>query len=101
VLQIFSNRLTISSFRSVYSDVLKAEQVTTAAAFDKVQERTTYQLTNTLPAGSKAELKIAFGGELTGSMMGYYKASWQHEGKTKYYALTQFEVRGQNTRFFC
>jgi hypothetical protein len=25
-------------------------------------------------------------------MMGYYRASWEHEGKTKYYSLTQFEV---------
>jgi len=72
------------------------EQVTTATAFDKVQERTTYELNDTLPAGSKAELKIAFEGELTGSMTGYYKASWEHEGKTKYYALTQFEVCGQD-----
>ena len=72
--------------------MLKVEQVTTATAFDKVQERITYQLTDVLPAGSKAELKIAFEGELTGNMLGYYKASWEHEGKTKYYALTQFEV---------
>jgi aminopeptidase 2 len=49
-------------------------------------------LTDVLPAGSKAELKIIFEGELTGNMLGYYKASWEHEGKTKYYALTQFEV---------
>jgi len=71
---------------------LKAEQVITATAFDDVQERTTYQLTDVLPAGSKAELKIIFEGELTGNMSGYYKASWEYEGQTKYYALTQFEV---------
>lgn len=74
--------------------MLKAEQVTTATAFDKVQERTTYQLTDVLPAGSKAEVKIVFEGELTGNMLGYYKSSWEHEGEKKYYALTQFEVRG-------
>ena len=91
-LQIILNRLSILSLRTVYSDALKSEQVTTATAFDKVQERTTYQLTDGLPAGSKAELKVFFEGELTGNMLGYYKASWEHEGKTKYYALTQFEV---------
>lgn len=79
--------------RTLYSDALKAEQDATFASFDKTQERTTYQLSNSLPAGSKAELKIGFTGKLTGSMMGYYKSSWEQDGKTKYYALTQFEVR--------
>ena len=36
---------------------------------------------------------MVFGGKLTGSMMGYYKSAWEYEGTTKYYALTQFEVR--------
>ncbi|KAH9483761.1 Aminopeptidase 2, mitochondrial [Psilocybe cubensis] len=77
---------------SLYSDALKTEQVTSVTAIDKTQERVTYQLTDKLPAGSKAELKIAFAGKLTGAMMGYYKSSWENEGKTEYYALTQFEA---------
>lgn len=44
------------------------------------------------PAGSKAELKIGFEGQLGGSMVGYYKSSYALDGKTKYYALTQFAV---------
>lgn len=59
---------------------------------DKTQERATIALASTLPAGSKAQLKVSFEGELTGSMMGYYRAAWEHEGKTKHYSLTQFEV---------
>ncbi|KAF8162999.1 leucyl aminopeptidase [Crassisporium funariophilum] len=86
---------------SLYSDALKAEQEPTGSSFDKSQERTTYQLSANLPAGSKAELKIAFGGKLTGNMMGYYKSSWEHEGKTKYYALTQFEPTAARRAFPC
>jgi len=70
---------------------LKAEQVPTFSSF-QTQERVVYHLTNALPTGSKAQLKIAYGGKLTGSMMGYYKSAWENEGKTKHYALTQFEV---------
>jgi len=64
------------------------------SSFDKAKERTTFQLPNglKLSAGSKAELKIHFEAKITGNMMGYYKSSWEHEGKTKNYALTQFEV---------
>lgn len=31
--------------------------------------------------------------------MGYYKSSWEDEGKTKSYALTQFEVSPENIYF--
>lgn len=50
------------------------------------------QFPTSFPAGSKAQLRINFRAALTGDMMGYYYSSWKNEGKTKYYALTQFEV---------
>ncbi|EAU88167.2 leucyl aminopeptidase [Coprinopsis cinerea okayama7 len=86
---------------SVYSDASKATQEPTGHSLDKVQERISFQLANPLPAGSKAELKIAFSGELTGSMMGYYKSSWENEGKTEHYALTQFEPTAARRAFPC
>jgi aminopeptidase 2 len=86
---------------TLYSDSLKEEQDATFVSFDKTQERTTYQLSNKLPAGSKAELKIAFTGKLTGNMMGYYRSSWEQDGKTKYYALTQFEPTAARRAFPC
>ena len=61
--------------------------------FDDVEERATLKLPVVLPAGSKAQLKIDFEGEITGAMMGYYRSAWENEGKTEYYTLTQFEVR--------
>lgn len=29
--------------------------------------------------------------------MGYYRSAYEEDGKTKYYALTQFAVCGQHT----
>lgn len=66
-------------------------------SFDDAQERTTYALAETLPAGSKGALEIKYSGKLTGSMTGYYVSAWEQEGKKKYYALTHFEVRTYGT----
>ncbi|PPQ65107.1 hypothetical protein CVT24_003068 [Panaeolus cyanescens] len=86
---------------TLYSDALQKELTATFSGFEKSQERTTYQLSDTLPAGSKAELKIGFSGKLTGSMMGYYKSSWEKDGKTINYTLTQFEPTAARRAFPC
>jgi hypothetical protein len=82
------------TYRSIYSNVSKSEQVQSSESveFDTVSERVIYTFPSILPAGSKAILTIVFGGRLTGSMAGYYRSSWEHEGKKKHYALTQFEA---------
>ncbi len=87
-------KLTLGEAK-VSSSALKQTTVVASASFsiDEENERATVQLPTALPAGSKLELKIDFEGELTGAMMGYYKSAWEHEGKTKYYSLTQFEVK--------
>lgn len=77
---------------SVYSDALQKEQFQSDQSFDATQERAVFHFPTPLPAGSKAQFQISFSGPLTGSMTGYYKSSWEEEGKLKYYALTQFEV---------
>ncbi|KAF9036751.1 hypothetical protein BJ165DRAFT_1532853 [Panaeolus papilionaceus] len=86
---------------TLYSDALKKDLTTTFAGFEKSQERTTYQLSDTLPKGSKAELRIGFSGKLTGSMMGYYKSSWEKDGKKINYTLTQFEPTAARRAFPC
>lgn len=80
---------------TVSSPALKAPSVHPAKdlKIDTKQERATLALPTTLPAGTTATLKVGFEGELTGSMMGYYRSAWEHEGQTKHYSLTQFEVR--------
>ncbi len=58
---------------------------------DAKHERATAKLPNTLPKGSKAQLVVAFASDIDKSMMGFYRSTWEHEGKKGYYALTQFE----------
>jgi len=82
---------------SLYSDELKTEEVQSSCAIDTTAERATLNFPTLLPAGSKAQLHVGFQGKLTGSMMGYYMSSWEQDGKTKYYALTQFEVNSTMT----
>lgn len=86
---------------SVYSDALQTAQTPIGQSVDLVQERIAYELSTPLPASSKAELSVSFSGKLTGNMTGYYKSSWEHEGKTKHYALTQFEPTAARRAFPC
>ncbi|KAG5645001.1 hypothetical protein DXG03_007278 [Asterophora parasitica] len=84
---------------SIYSDALKIEQDQAGESFDSTSERVTYAFPTALPAGSKAELKVGFSGKLTGSMTGYYKATYEVDGKEKAYALTQFEPTAARRAF--
>jgi aminopeptidase 2 len=77
---------------TAFCDALQTEQVDASRAFEKEQERTILHFATPFPAGSKVQLRIAFNGVLTGSMMGYYKSKYEVDGATKYYSLTQFEV---------
>ncbi|GJE97967.1 M1 family metallopeptidase [Phanerochaete sordida] len=76
-------------------------QEASSLKYDDEEERATLDLPMTLPAGTKAELKIDFEGELTGAMMGYYRSAWEHEGKTAHYSLTQFEPTAARRAFPC
>ncbi|KAJ6510751.1 leucyl aminopeptidase, partial [Mycena sanguinolenta] len=58
---------------------------------DKELNRATLNFSRVLPAGSKAQIKISYTAMLRSSMNGYYKSAWQRDGKTEYYALTQFQ----------
>ncbi|THH32969.1 hypothetical protein EUX98_g1220 [Antrodiella citrinella] len=89
--------LTVSSPAFEQPEVHPSSELT----IDDTQERAVLALSSTLPAGSKAQLKVSFAGELTGSMMGYYRAAWEHEGKTKHYSLTQFEPTAARRAFPC
>ncbi|KAI6109137.1 hypothetical protein EDD16DRAFT_1615680 [Pisolithus croceorrhizus] len=83
------------------SHALKNEQPDTARSLDAKSERGTFCFPNALPASSEATLSITFTGKLSGSMLGYYKSSFQHDGSTKSYALTQFEPTAARRAFPC
>ncbi|GJE96509.1 aminopeptidase [Phanerochaete sordida] len=69
--------------------------------FDEDDERATMNLSTTLPAGTTAELRFEFESELLGSLTGYYRSSWECQGKTSYYALTHFEPTAARRAFPC
>ncbi|KAI6111482.1 hypothetical protein EV401DRAFT_1990111 [Pisolithus croceorrhizus] len=85
----------------LHSHALKNEQLDTTRSFDAKSERGTFCFPNALPASSEATLSITFTGKLSGSMVGYYKSSFQHDGSTKSYALTQFEPTAARRAFPC
>ncbi|EIN08063.1 hypothetical protein PUNSTDRAFT_126849 [Punctularia strigosozonata HHB-11173 SS5] len=86
---------------TLQSDALHTAQTESSRSFEKEQERMHVHFATSLPAGSKAQLQIAFDGKLTGSMMGYYYSTYEQDGKTKYYALTQFEPTAARRSFPC
>ena len=78
---------------SVYSEALASSvDADPSIAFNEKRGRATVKLAKALPAGSKANLKIAYEGKLLSNMVGYYRSVWEHDGKKDYYSLTQFEV---------
>ena len=84
----------------VASEALKTESKSVIPLdIDSAHERLTAKLGATLPKGSKASITIAFEGKIDNSMMGYYRSTWEHEGKKGFYALTQFEPTAARRAF--
>ncbi|EIW80374.1 leucyl aminopeptidase [Coniophora puteana RWD-64-598 SS2] len=86
---------------SISSDATGTRQSYTSKSFNTEREEGTLVFPNALPAGSVAELSIAFSGKLTGSMMGYYKSAFAEDGKQSIYTLTQFEPTAARKAFPC
>ncbi|PCH39551.1 hypothetical protein WOLCODRAFT_29621 [Wolfiporia cocos MD-104 SS10] len=82
---------------SLQSDALGASLAPTETTYNKESERGTLSFAKALPTGSKATLRIAFAGKLTGSMMGYYRSV----GGGETYSLTQFEPTAARRAFPC
>ncbi|KAJ7470561.1 leucyl aminopeptidase [Mycena latifolia] len=99
-VELNSNDLDLGH-ASIYSDVLQSEQQSGQSHVDKDLQRVTFTFPSALPAGSKAQFKVAFSGPLRASMTGYYRSAWEEDGHTKHYALTQFEPTDARTAFPC
>ncbi|KAI0730373.1 peptidase family M1-domain-containing protein [Fomitopsis betulina] len=80
---------------------VEAESLAPASIqFDEKLERCALGFPKSIPADSKVQLKIAFEGELTDALMGYYKSTGGEDGK-EIYALTQFEPTVARRAFPC
>ncbi|RAK82529.1 M1 family metallopeptidase [Aspergillus fijiensis CBS 313.89] len=62
----------------------------------------TVKFSETIPAGSSAQLKLTFTGELNDNMAGFYRSSYKtSDGETKYIATTQMEPTDARRAFPC
>lgn len=59
--------------------------------FNEDQQSVRFVFADNLLPGTVATLKIKFTGELNNKMAGFYRSSYQEDGKTKYLATTQME----------
>ncbi|KAF5386438.1 hypothetical protein D9757_005908 [Collybiopsis confluens] len=75
--------------------------VPVSQSVDAISERATFVFPSTFKAGSALQLFIAFEGELSGNLVGYYEGTWEHEGEKKYYTVTQFEPTAARRAFPC
>jgi len=69
---------------------------------NKDQQNTTVRFAQTIPAGSKAQLKHTFTGTLGDNMAGFYRSSYTgRNGEKKYLATTQMEPTDARRAFPC
>lgn len=69
---------------------------------NKDAQVTTIKFAETIPAGSKAQLKHTFTGYLNDNMAGFYRSSYKGKnGETKYIATTQMEPTDARRAFPC
>lgn len=61
-----------------------------APVVDVRQERARVSVGTRLPKGAQVYMAIGFRGAIDDSMKGYYRSTWEHNGRKANYALTQF-----------
>lgn len=97
-VELHSNDLELG-IASIYSNALQLEQLQSSQTAG--DQRVTFSFPTALPAGSSAQLKLAFNGPLRATMTGYYRSAWEEDSQTKHYALTQFEPTDARSAFPC
>lgn len=65
------------------------------------QQSVTFKFADHLVSGADARLSIKFTGELNDKMAGFYRSSYQEDGKTKYLATSQMEPTDCRRAFPC
>ncbi|KAG0149414.1 hypothetical protein CROQUDRAFT_74268 [Cronartium quercuum f. sp. fusiforme G11] len=81
--------------------VLIESEPAKSISFDQKTERCHASFSKSFPTNSKISLGVIFKAELEGSMMGYYRSTYEFEGKKGFYGLTQFEPTAARRAFPC
>ncbi len=68
--------------------------------YDTKKETATFTFPKTIQKG-KGKLKLIFRGILNNKMRGFYRSAYQHDGKLKHLATTQFESTDARRAFPC
>src|SRR5258708_454610 len=80
--------------------VLDKEKTFAKISYDDKKDTSTFVFPKFLPAG-KNKITIVFKGILNDKMRGFYKSSYEIEGKTHHMATTQFEATDARRAFPC
>ncbi|KAI5966552.1 APE2 [Candida pseudojiufengensis] len=86
-----TNYITLNSLEIEIEEVKINDVPIKDISFDIEKQTVTFKFDDHLTKGSKAELYIKFIGELNDKMAGFYRSTYQEDGKTKYLATTQME----------
>ncbi len=77
-----------------------AEYRTDKIKYDQKSETVTLVFKQKIPKG-KGELKLKFKGVLNSIMRGFYRSRYEHQGRQKHLATTQFEATDARRAFPC
>jgi puromycin-sensitive aminopeptidase len=94
-LHVFDVSISIAD----HSSPIKCEEIRYLTEDQAVE----VHLSEELPAGAKAELRLTCHGELNDKLHGFYRSEYEHElaGETRVMAVTQFEACDARRAFAC
>ncbi|KIK68750.1 hypothetical protein GYMLUDRAFT_54320 [Collybiopsis luxurians FD-317 M1] len=100
-LQLADVSVTVAGAGSSSEETSVSTFVPVSQSIDAINQRATFVFPTTFAAGSRLQLFIAFQGQLSGNLIGYYEGTWEHEGEKKLYTVTQFEPTAARRAFPC
>lgn len=86
-----SDFVTLNSLEIDIREAKINDVVIDKISFDEDKQSVTFKFDDHLVEGANAVLYIKFVGQLNDKMAGFYRSSYQEDGKTKYLATTQME----------
>ncbi|RJQ34644.1 M1 family peptidase [Candidatus Parcubacteria bacterium] len=96
-ITLHSTELEIESAEIVTrTETIVAQKI----SYNEKAETATFTFKNNLPRGA-VRLKLVFRGILNDRMHGFYRSSFEHGGKTRHMATTQFESTDARRAFPC